>query len=135
MSQRADSMFSMSIFSACQIDFTQSPVRITVTIEPLVAAVQNSETCPFVLTVDESLTFLSLSVDKLGDARPPYVALFRAKEGLTLADARVMALSVLNHTVAVRVEDDTGSVEWQVEPLTGAGDTWWRRELLDDVFR
>jgi hypothetical protein len=124
----------MTIFTACAVDFRQTPLLVTVRIESLVAAIKHSAKCPFILTVDVSLSFLSLGVDAPGDSRPPYVALFRSKEGLTFAEARATALSVLESDVIVRVEDETGFVEWEVEPVLGDGDMWWRHELLNAIF-
>lgn len=120
----------------CHVEFPSDGagcVSLVVQAPALATALRVSDRCPFVLCVDSSLLFCTLSAPGSGGARPTFVFVFGNQ---VRADVRGSAARMLDSEVEVLFVDADGqvpAVRWTVLPRSGSDRSRWRDELLADL--
>ena len=120
---------------SARFDLDETTRTMAVSIPNLPTAILYSVGFAWDLVIDESLMFCSFSV-RGSQTRPPFIFLFDRSDTTTKADARFVALQLLDGEIDVTLTNSRGTAEtWAVTPQIGPGSDspHWRRELLKSL--
>lgn len=120
------------VMLSARFDLDRHTPSMTVSMPNLPTAILYSVGFAWNLVIDESLMFCCFSV-RGSRTRPPFIFLFDPSDTTTKADARSVALQLLDGEIDVTLTNSRGRSEtWAVTPQLGPGpdELPWRRELL-----